>query len=234
MRFAVIDCEDAPKWSGHERLWIDNLERPGDEPWRVYRAFAGELPDQPFDGVVITGSHYSVLDDSLPWLPGLFEYIQRTVAGGGRIAGACFGCQAIARACGGAVERHPGARFDIGAFEVAVEPITAPWATPLGRRTRLRLLASHEDSVTTVPPGATAFGRTAHNPFELFVIGDRALAIQPHPELTPALIEAKILPSLVDKGRIAAADLPRIVADMAAGLDSSLVMAAIRAFIAGR
>ena len=31
-KFAVIDCEDAPKWAGHESIWVAAYGRPG-EHW---------------------------------------------------------------------------------------------------------------------------------------------------------------------------------------------------------
>lgn len=69
MKFAVIDCEDAEKWSGHEKIWSTVFGRPGDQwcvslhreafgsdavsepdshyPRReVFRAWKGELPFQ--------------------------------------------------------------------------------------------------------------------------------------------------------------------------------------------
>jgi hypothetical protein len=33
-KFAVIDCEDAPKWEGHESIWVAAYGRPG-EHWCV-------------------------------------------------------------------------------------------------------------------------------------------------------------------------------------------------------
>jgi GMP synthase-like glutamine amidotransferase len=231
-RFAVIDCEDAPKWAGHERLWIDGLQRPADPPWRVYRAFAGEVPDEDVDGVVITGSHYSVLD-TLPWLPRLFEYVRGAVSRHVRLVGACFGCQVIAQACGGTVARNPHGAFEIGGFEIALDPaaLRGAWARPLAGRTRLRLLESHEDAVVALPPHSTCVGRSEHTPYEVFLVGADALAIQAHPELTRELIDSKILPSLVEKGRIDPDRAPEI-SDGMTRLDSTLVLDTIRRFLA--
>ena len=81
-KFAVIDCEDAPKWAGHESIWVAAYGRPG-EHWCAspssrkscfaseradlcalarrehFRAFAGELPDESeldtYRGFCITG-----------------------------------------------------------------------------------------------------------------------------------------------------------------------------------
>lgn len=57
-RFAVLDCEDAPKWVGHESVWVAAYGRPG-EHWEHFRAWAHELPDlaelDTYQGMVITG-----------------------------------------------------------------------------------------------------------------------------------------------------------------------------------
>lgn len=47
-KFAVIDCEDAPKWAGHESIWVAAYGRPGEHwcaraaPWVAHtdRGFA--------------------------------------------------------------------------------------------------------------------------------------------------------------------------------------------------
>jgi len=73
-RFAVIDCEDAPKWRGHHQIWVAVYGRAGERwcgpdaspPLRPaharrdnYRAWAGELPalaELPaYAGMVVTG-----------------------------------------------------------------------------------------------------------------------------------------------------------------------------------
>ena len=83
-KFAVIDCEDAPKWAGHESIWVAAYGRPGEHwcgppacceraaavlttsLWPVarrehFRAFAGELPEESeldtYRGLCITGRH---------------------------------------------------------------------------------------------------------------------------------------------------------------------------------
>lgn len=69
--YAYLDCEDAQKWAGHERIAY-SLLHPG-ATWEHFRLYRGELPALEslgrFTGVLISGSHYSayegVLDASL-------------------------------------------------------------------------------------------------------------------------------------------------------------------------
>ncbi|HEU5055958.1 MAG TPA: hypothetical protein VFU21_05515, partial [Kofleriaceae bacterium] len=144
-RYAVLDCEDAPRWAGHDRNWIDLLRRPGDE-WRSYRVWAGELPARPsdHDGYVLTGSHHSVNDPAQTWLPPLFAFVGAAAAGGdARLFGACFGLQVIATALGGRVEVNPSGRFAFGSERIHFDGGEA-----------LTLLESHGEQATALPPGA--------------------------------------------------------------------------------
>ena len=108
-RFAVLDCEDAVKWDGHAIALSRLLGRAG-ETWEHHRCWSGELPDlreiHTYQGLVVTGSHYSTRDDHAhPWIGALKRFIAKTVVHGGvKVYGACFGCQVIAEALGGTVE----------------------------------------------------------------------------------------------------------------------------------
>lgn len=87
----------------------------------------------------------------------------------------CFGAQVVSHALGGVVARAPLA--EIGWYEVhgagpLVEP--GPW------------LQWHVDAFT-VPAG---FERLAHSPAgPQAVLGGRTLAVQFHPEITPAIVD---------------------------------------------
>ena len=78
--------------------------------YRVYMTIGGELPESPDeqDGFLITGSPLSALDDSLPWLAGLMDFIRECDRAKVPMIGACFGHQAIARALGGRLVKREG------------------------------------------------------------------------------------------------------------------------------
>ena len=61
--------------------------------YRVYMTIGGELPESPDeqDGFLITGSPLSALDDSLPWLAGLMDFIRECDRAKVPMIGACFG-----------------------------------------------------------------------------------------------------------------------------------------------
>lgn len=224
-RFAVLDCEDLPHWNGHARFWLTPLVRPG-ESWEVFRAWAGELPADPFayDGVVITGSHHSVNDDSQGWLAPLFELVRRAVGepGGPRVLGACFGLQVAARALGGRVEGNPVGRFIFGTERVAIDPAFHDDVAGAPGPAEATLFSSHGEQATLLPPGARALGRSATADHEIFAIEDRLLAVQFHAELTREALLELILPRLRENARLA----PEHEATALAALDGTVDSAA--------
>ena len=235
-RFAVIDCEDAPKWRGHVAHWIEPLRRPG-ETWDVLRAWAGELPPSidTYQGIVLTGSGHSV-NDPLPWLPPLFEFLLACVTApeGSRVVGACFGHQAVARALGGLVGMNPSGSFVFGTEQIALEPRFRDAWYGADLPPTLRLLASHSEQVLDLPPGALQLARSSSAEYEAFAIGSRALAVQSHPELTRQHLLEIILPSLREKGWMSPEEDARALASLEQPTDSAAMMRVIRRFLDGR
>lgn len=154
--------------------------RPG---WQVqgWRAMDGELPTAPetLDAVFVTGSPESV-NDALPWLPPLFEFIRRTVAARRPLLGLCFGHQAIAAALGGRVGRSPGG-WRVGTATTRFDT-ALPWMDPPARE--LTLFAVHNEQVLEPPPSAQVLGGDAWCPVGAMGVGDRVFSMQYHPEFS--------------------------------------------------
>jgi GMP synthase (glutamine-hydrolysing) len=234
-RFAVIDCEDREHWRGHERLWIDRLARDGDE-WRSYRAWAGELPDPAeLDGAVVTGSHHSVIDPELVWLEPLFGFLRESVGAprGPSVVGVCFGAQALARALGGRVGANRGGRFVFGAEQIALHAAFGARLGAEGVGDALSILESHGECVLELPPGAELLAHSSSAAHEVFTVGDRALAIQGHPEMTREIMVGRILPALRESGRIDPDREAAALASMDRPLDSERVLGLIGRFLEG-
>lgn len=223
-RYAVLDCEDAPRWAGHEQNWIDLLRRPG-EVWQSHRVWAGDLPATPdaYDGYVLTGSHHSVNDRAQAWLSPLFDFVGAAAAAEARVFGACFGLQVIATALGGRVEENPSGRFAIGGerirFAEGGEALT--------------LLESHGEQATALPPGARRLASSATAENEMFAVGDHVLAVQFHAEFTPKMMLDKIFPRLREERRLEPDEEARALASLELPLDSARFIAAIRRFLDG-
>lgn len=142
-----------------------------------------------FDGYLLTGSAAAVYEDH-DWLAPLQDFVQQAFDRGKPLVGICFGHQLLAKALGGQVEKSSkgwgyGIRqtpwTDTGADRPALMPAglgqpDQPW---------LRLIYSHQDQVTAMPPGARLLSGDDFCPYAAYQIGDRLLSIQGHPEFIP-------------------------------------------------
>lgn len=151
--------------------------------WFVVSPVSDSLPDiGDFDAYLITGGKYSVFD-SLVWQDRLFEFIRDLIAAKIPLIGICYGQQAIARALGAGVDRSPRG-WGVGLMPVQVVRETE-WCRV--REIPYMLHAMHQDQVTELPDSATLFLSSDFCPISGFSINDRVLAIQQHPDFTPAL-----------------------------------------------
>jgi GMP synthase-like glutamine amidotransferase len=153
-----------------------------------YDVEAGHLPDSATecDGWLCSPSRSSVYDD-IPWIADAEELLRDVIATEQPYVGICFGHQLLAQTLGASVERYP-AGWQVGAqtYEIMQAP---PWLDP--PLTRVTLLASHQDQVTTLPDGAELLARgvTGECAIAGFTFGERAWTLQAHPEFVAPLAD---------------------------------------------
>jgi GMP synthase-like glutamine amidotransferase len=225
-------------WCGHVAPAV--AEREGDYPELFGRllaphgvelqVFAVDEGDGPAslddcEGWLGSPSRSSVLGDEA-WLPDALGLVRRIVEEERPFVGICFGHQLLGQAMGGRVERAT-AGWGVGAHRYELVA-TRPWMAPPPADGAVTLIASHEDQVVELPPGAELLARTDHCPHAMFTLGERALGIQPHPEFT-----AGISLGLVDGRRdlIGAERSDAAVASLTAGLDREVVASWIARFL---
>jgi len=137
------------------------------------------------DAWITSPARASVNDDE-PWIRDLEELIRELIATERPFAGICFGHQLLARALGGRVERAAVGwgvgvqRYEVVAHRWWMDP---PPPTP----DVVQLVASHEDQVVALPDGATLLARADYCPVAAYELGERAVAVQAHPEFTAAI-----------------------------------------------
>lgn len=156
--------------------------------YRVYDVEAGELPADPAenDAYVITGSAAGVYDP-LPWIEPLKAFL-RQAKGARPMVGVCFGHQIMAEAFGGRTEKSDkGWGVGLQAYEVSDD---APW---MDDARHVAVPASHQDQVTSLPPGARVLAGSAFTPYGILAYDDaKAISMQFHPEFSPAYAKALI------------------------------------------
>jgi GMP synthase-like glutamine amidotransferase len=113
-----------------------------------------------------------------PWLHEEYEALRSWVDDGTPVLGVCLGAQTLAHACGGLVRRAPAPLAGFFATELTEEGERDPVLGVLPRR--FDAFNANEYAIT-VPAGATELARGPV--VQAFRIGDRAWAVQFHPEI---------------------------------------------------
>ena len=132
------------------------------------------------DGWIVPGSRASVHDD-LHWRPRLTEWVLGALDSAVPLVGVCFGHQLIAQALGAPVAKSE-LGWNVGAigYDVLGAPPGAPH-TPAS----FRILASHQDQVLELPPGATLLASAPTCPIAAYSYGGHVYCVQGHPEFVP-------------------------------------------------
>lgn len=149
----------------------------------VFNAVDGELPKDVHaaDAYLITGSKYGV-NDGFPWIASLEDFVRVLHTTSKKVIGICFGHQLIAKALGGTVIKSPKG-WGIGVLQ---NQIVRPkeWMHPT--RPQFNLLASHQDQVVVLPPGAQLLASSEFCPNNMMQVGETMLSLQGHPEFIKA------------------------------------------------
>ena len=156
----------------------------------AYDVIGGPVPESvtACDGWLVSGSGVSTYDD-LPWLAAAAAFVRSLVEHEAPLVAICFGHQLLAQAMGGRVEKSERG-WGIGVHQYRVLADLPHWPAELAPVNSLGLVASHQDQVTLLPDGAIVLAGTQHCPVAAYSLGDRALAIQPHPEFDVGLSRA--------------------------------------------
>jgi GMP synthase-like glutamine amidotransferase len=163
--------DDAPlgllsDWAADRRLGLDVVRPDQGEPLPEPSAIAF---------AAVLGSERSVVGPDPGWIGGLLDWLRAADAAAVPVLGICFGAQALAAALGGRVHRLP--EREIGWISVeSADPeriAPGPWLT------------WHEDGIE-LPPLAYELARNAFG-VQAFC-HCRHLAVQFHPEVTPAIV----------------------------------------------
>jgi len=176
-----------PQFGTYPDMFIGLLGRDAYD-WRTYAADEGEYPAAPedCDAYIVTGSAAGVYDAD-PWIGQLLDFL-RAAKGRAKLVGVCFGHQAMAQAFGGQVIKSPKG-WGIGEHDYRITA-REPW---MDDATSMRLPASHQDQVVSLPPGAEVIAASDFTPFAGLAWRDQpAISMQPHPEFDPAYASALI------------------------------------------
>ncbi|WP_298712696.1 type 1 glutamine amidotransferase [Chitinophaga sp.] len=134
------------------------------------------------DMLVVMGGPMSVNDTGqYPWLRNEMAFIADAVESGKPVLGVCLGSQLLAAALGAKV--YPNAQPEIGWFPVQ---FTAEWAPAT-----LTVCHWHGDTFD-LPEGAELLAHSDITKHQAFRVGNNAVGLQFHLEMTPASLEGMI------------------------------------------
>ena len=178
-----VDPELRARFGDYPAMFVDTIgdgmgHMPTFEFFDVRRGRYPRVIDD-CDGYLITGSRASVYNDE-PWIARLLGFVRELHDAGAKTVGICFGHQLVAQALSGTVGPS-SAGWGVGVHTWKVVR-REPWMHPALRE--FRLLASHQDQVEALPPGARLLASSAFCLNAAFVVGDHILALQGHPEFS--------------------------------------------------
>ena len=154
------------------------------------RLWAGDpLPaPEAFDWLLVMGGAMNADEEArYPWLADEKRSIERAIAARKYVLGVCLGSQLIARVLGAKVTRNR--HSEIGWFPI--ERTEGARASAVGRALPARTEVFHWHGDTfALPEGAIQLARSAACEQQGFAYGDRVLALQFHPEMTPETVRA--------------------------------------------
>jgi GMP synthase (glutamine-hydrolysing) len=160
-------------------------------PWEridLVGVHEGETLPEPGElaGVVMTGSS-ALVSAREPWSERAGAWLCEALATGTPLLGICYGHQLLAQALGGRVGRNPRGR-EIGTVAVDLRPAARQDPLLGGLPARLKVQATHVESVLELPPGARLLASSALDPHQAFACGERAWGVQFHPEFDAEVV----------------------------------------------
>jgi len=153
------------------------------------------------DAIVTCGGPQSPVDDEPTWIEPELKLLRLAHEASLPVVGICLGCQLLARALGGELDRlkcndamrHPGAAaldgesrpesgLECGWHEVMLTPVGREDPVFAGIPWKSMQVHWHRYHVATPPEGARVLARSAGTPVQAWSLGLRTYGIQYHPE----------------------------------------------------
>ncbi|GAB4218326.1 MAG: amidotransferase [Rhodoferax sp.] len=190
MKLCILDNDDldpavAPLYGSYGAMFERLLRQAGAQgQFDIFNTVRDEYPARfdDYDAVLLTGSKADSFSQE-PWVLKLKDVTQGLLAAHKKLIGVCFGHQLIALCLGAPVGRAAQG-WGVGRMRYAW--LAPEWMDSLAPgKAEVALLASHQDQVAAVPPGAQLLARSDFCPVAAFSVGDHVFCVQPHPEFVP-------------------------------------------------
>lgn len=183
----LLDAELVPAYTSYGAMFARLLRDAGAHDWSIdiFNTVQGQYPASfdAYDAVLLTGSRADSFSQD-PWVLALRQRVAQLLQAKKKLVGVCFGHQLIALCLGAPVGRAPQGwgsgrmRYQWHGPGLSAAPDPAPAHDPA----EIALLASHQDQVLELPPGATLLASSAFCPVAAFAVEQHVFCVQAHPE----------------------------------------------------
>lgn len=189
-KIALIWCDPVAEAAGLKES-LHQVFRSDGQAWDVLSPEDEDFIERAstYDAYVISGSPRSVVDDAQSTLVrntlNLIRKLRDTSSV--PILGICFGAQSLAEALGGKVGPNPSGQFKLGVdtLKWTADADVTRWPEIAGPAA---LVQSHGECVLMLPPNSLHLASSAITEHEIFLIEDRFLGVQGHPEINNDLL----------------------------------------------
>eukprot|EP01018_Ginkgo_biloba_P027452 Gb_28939 [translate_table: standard] len=117
------------------------------------------------------------------WIIKLCDVLKNLHESKKKLLGICFGHQVLSRALGGKTGRA-SVGWELGLKNVHLNSDLVHKFSGLDLPPVLKVIESHQDQVSCVPPNGVVLGYSTKTEIEMFAIGNSVLGIQFHPEFS--------------------------------------------------
>ncbi|XP_057848339.2 gamma-glutamyl peptidase 5 isoform X1 [Cryptomeria japonica] len=190
------------KYGGYGKM-VQNLCKDTGEVWDIFRVMEGEFPSQEelhkYDGFVLTGSSYDAHGNE-DWILKLCDVLRCLYDKNKKLLGICFGHQVLCRALGGKTGRA-SVGWELGLKDITLNTDLVWKLYGLKIPSVLKVIESHQDQVSCIPPSGVVLGYSARTAIEIFAVGNSVLGIQGHPEFSEDVM-LDLLKSRLARGTI--------------------------------
>ena len=154
-------------------------------PWQLIKIDVGDAVPasiESYSGVVLMGGPMSVNDD-LPWMAPMLDFIREAVAADIPVLGHCLGGQLMSKALGAQVTQNSTKEIGWGEVSVSKNTIAQTW---FGDIESFNGFHWHGETFA-LPVGATHLLVSEHCQNQAYALG-KHLALQCHIEMTPEMV----------------------------------------------
>lgn len=138
-------------------------------------------------GVVITGSHAMVTENSL-WMERLEHWIRQLHSAKCPLLGICFGHQIIAKALGGEIDVHPKGA-EVGTRWIHLQPAANDDPILSHLPPQFTAHTVHWQTVRRLPAQALLLASSSHEVHHAYRVGDSTWGVQFHPEFSASVMK---------------------------------------------